>query len=417
MAAGIVEQLRHVWSARKLPAGHATVLVRDLLNLPARQGRHEDGLGAAIQWLTLAQDESGCDGVCGAYDLFRGWQGPSVSASAQILPTLIRTSDELNRRDLAVRARRMLDWLVGMQFKTGAYFIETSEEVRQRTPAVLTTGHAILALLSGFRHLGTADYLAAAIRSADWLCDVQERKGSWRVVSADGRPNAAHAGAAWALIALGLETARDRYVDAGDRHLGWLLRQQRDDGWIRHVHPDENGMTHLGAIVGTVRGLWEGGVQLADRTCVNAARTAIDVLVEHVAGGRLGGAYRAGWRRQGSHLCLPGHAQLACLLMRLHAKDHDRRWLEAAMTLIQQLCQHQDLDNPSEALRGGLRGSYPITGPYMPMAVVTWGTGFLVDALLLQQRCLQRERVGRSQAVPAVVDHAPAGGAVPVGCA
>jgi hypothetical protein len=70
----------------------------------------------------------------------------------------------------------------------------------------------------------------------------------------------------------------------------------------------------------------------------------------------------------------------------MDADDPNAELRDAAARATSILIDLQDLDNPSLPLRGGLRGSYPITGDYMPWCVTNWGTKFFVDALLFQQQ-------------------------------
>ena len=48
-----------------------------------------------------------------------------------------------------------------------------------------------------------------------------------------------------------------------------------------------------------------------------------------------------------------------------------------------------EIDRASPGMHGGLRGSYPITGGYMTLRAINWGTKFFIDALLDERECLE----------------------------
>ena len=404
-ASELVTHLHHLWWARKRPAGHVSLLLGDLLLLPGRNRRNDDLLDAAVEWLCLAQDQSGCGGVCGLYDLFRGWSGPYPETTGYIVPTFLRASKQVNRPDLAARAEKMLDWLVDTQLDCGAFPGGITTGGRQTDPRVFNTGQIMLGLLAGFRFFGAEKCIDSAVRAADWLCETQDADGAWRSASYGGFPHAYHTRVAWPLIALGLATGCDRYLEAGERNLAWVLRQQQADGWFDHTEMAAGEPAHLHPIAYTLRGLWEAGALLARRDYQDAVLQGVERLLSDAEHSRLAGAYASGWQPAGSHLCLTGHAQMACLWMRMYLSDPDIRLFHAASRTIDLLGRLQDLDNPSSALRGGLRGSYPITGPYMPWCIINWGTKFFLDALLLERLCRDRAEFQPAEASPRIVGH------------
>lgn len=358
--------------------------------MPGRNRAKRDALGPAIEWLCLAQDQSSCGGVCGIYDFFNGWSGPYPETTGYIVPTFLQASAQLDRPELAERAKRMLDWLVETQLPCGAFPGGISSDGQRADPRVFNTGQIILGLLAGFRYFRSDNYMASAIQAADWLCNVQDSDGAWRTGSYGGFPHAYHTRVAWPLIDLGLETGRAGYVQAAERNLAWALRQQAPDGWFNSVEMVSGEPAQLHPIAYTLRGMWESGVMLNDDRYLDAVVFGTERLLHHAETGRLAGAYESDWGRAGHHLCLTGHAQMACLWMRMYQVNKDTRLVDAAMKVCDLLCQVQDLDNASDALRGGLRGSYPMTGSYLPLSIINWGTKFIVDALLLKRSCLDR---------------------------
>ena len=49
------------------------------------------------------------------------------------------------------------------------------------------------------------------------------------------------------------------------------------------------------------------------------------------------------------------------------------------------LCRHHDVTSTDPAIRGGVAGSWPVSGDYGPYKVLNWATKFFVDALLREE--------------------------------
>ena len=94
-----------------------------------RSGLSESGAGpeavaaAGIQWLKRSQDKSLYQdgGSARDYSLVKGWASSYPETSGYIVPTLIDYADRTNDQELLERAKRMLDWLVSIQFPEGGF--------------------------------------------------------------------------------------------------------------------------------------------------------------------------------------------------------------------------------------------------------------------------------------------------------
>ena len=71
-----------------------------------------------IAWLGRAQDHSTSrdGGVARHYSLTEGWSTSYPETTGYIVPTLIDYGLESGQREPIERARRMLDWLVSIQY-------------------------------------------------------------------------------------------------------------------------------------------------------------------------------------------------------------------------------------------------------------------------------------------------------------
>ena len=112
--------------------------VRENLYVPASaraEERRERSVGLAVDpgiertvaesiaWLCHAQDHSTTKdgGVSYGYSLRSGW-GPSYpETTGYIIPTLLAFGENKNNEALMQRSRKMLDWLVRIQFPEGGF--------------------------------------------------------------------------------------------------------------------------------------------------------------------------------------------------------------------------------------------------------------------------------------------------------
>jgi hypothetical protein len=66
----------------------------------------------------------------------------------------------------------------------------------------------------------------------------------------------------------------------------------------------------------------------------------------------------------------------------------DVRFVNAAFKAIDEVKRAQSLVSGSDGIRGGVPGSQPVGGEYIPFALPNWAAKFFVDALLAKGRCL-----------------------------
>ncbi len=132
---------------------------------------------------SVAQDHSRSHdgGVARHFELRNGWGTSYPETTGYIVPTLLAYADgrQDNQADEArCRARRMLDWLVSIQFREGGFqggAIGASPVV----PVTFNTGQILLGLAAGVRAFGD-QYREPMRCAADWLVDSQAPEGCWR---------------------------------------------------------------------------------------------------------------------------------------------------------------------------------------------------------------------------------------------
>lgn len=137
-------------------------------------------IDACVSWLGEAQDcSTTCDGgVARDYSLINGWASSYPETTGYIVPTMIDYAHYRGRQDSRERARRMLDWLVSIQFPDGG-FQGGKVDLKPVVPVTFNTGQILLGLASGVREFGDV-YREPMFRAADWLAETLDDDGCWR---------------------------------------------------------------------------------------------------------------------------------------------------------------------------------------------------------------------------------------------
>jgi hypothetical protein len=350
-------------------------------------------LHEALAWLERAQ-EAAAGGVARGYSLAlvpglgrRGWQNAYPETTGYIIPTLYAASWAEDRPWLAMRATRAARWELAVQQPSGA--IPAGMVGQGSAPAVFNTGQVVFGWLAAEREVGDPAFGAAVDRACHWLALHLDADGHWRRGNspyADAGATLYNARTAWALLAAGRQLTRPVYTQAGGMALRAVLRAQRDNGWFPDcclTDPD-HPLTHTLAY--TIQGLLEGGLLLEDeRMIAGAARAASALAIASRDDGFLPGRFDRRWSPAASWSCLTGTAQMANVWLRLGAFTGDAHWHAPAAAALHFLKRTQNRTSADPGLRGGIKGSYPCTGEYGRLQVLSWATKFFVDAMLRQR--------------------------------
>ena len=105
---------------------------------------------------------------------------------------------------------------------------------------------------------------------------------------------------------------------------------------------------------------------------------------------RLAGTYDRGWRGDYTFTCLTGCAQMSLVWGRLFELTGDARYLNGVLKLNDFLVTLIDLTSPCLGIRGGVKGSHPLWGPYMTCRFPSWAAKFTLDALFQEEDALAR---------------------------
>jgi uncharacterized protein YyaL (SSP411 family) len=322
--------------------------------------------------------------VYNSYFRGQGWQPSYPETTGYIIPTLLHASQHLESPQLADRALRAARWEIEVQLESGA--VQGGVIGEERSPAVFNTGQVMFGWLAAFESSGASQFADATIRAGRYLVSVQDRDGHWRKGNsqfARGDATLYNARVAWALAEAGAVLRQPEFTEAARRNLRAVVKLQYENGWFPHCCLTDSRQPLLHTIAYTVRGLLEGGRVLNDPEMLAAARLAARQLMAAVRDdGWMPGRYRQDWSGAVSWSCLTGEAQMANNWLRLHQITGDATWLEPVPRVLQFLKRTQNRTSRDAGLRGGIKGSAPMSGDYGRNEILNWATKYFADALM-----------------------------------
>ena len=378
---------------RQLSAAARTERRRDGQGLPAYDPRVERAIDEGVAWLGRAQDHSASDdgGVASHYSLVSGWSPSYPETTGYIIPTMLAYAKLRGDESAHWRAKRMLDWLVTIQFPNGGFQCGVVGS-RPSLPVTFNTGQILLGLASGVREFGT--YRETMRRAADWLVQTQDPDGCWRRHST---PHAApgekayETHVAWGLLEAARLEPDKPYADAALANVQWALRWQRDNGWFDKccIFDPERPLTH--AIGYVLRGIIEAYRFTNDTTLLQAAQqTADGLLVAIRDDGFLPGRLSPNWCGVVRWACLTGSAQIALCWLMLYQCTGEVRYRDAAYAANRYVRRTMKIDG-HPARRGGIKGAFPVHGQYGVYQMLNWACKFCVDANMLERAVQEQE--------------------------
>lgn len=359
-----------------------------------------DHLIGAAQWIVRAQDATGDGGVAGRYLLRSGWTSSYPETTGYLVPTFLALAARLADSSYQERAARCIEFLRPLQLASGAF---PGREVREnRTePSPFNTAQILCGLHAWYHVTKNVEVLGAARRAADWLVSVQDPDGAFRRHAYLGVASTYTAHASCWLAEFGRDIVEPRYELAAARHLDWVLgHQDAQSGWFdlagftTEDHQRRIAVTHT--IAYTIAGVLTSSVALNRPDGIEAAAKAARAVARRLELlGWLPGRLDHRWRPAADFACMTGNAQMALIWFRLFELQHDARLVNAALKALDLVKRSQPLNTTDPGIRGGIPGSDPIWGDYIPLALPNWAAKFFIDALLAKPAALERVRAMR----------------------
>lgn len=353
-------------------------------------------LAEVVGWLSRAQDRSASadGGVAWRYSLDTGWGSSYPETTGYIVPTLLDAADALSLLDdVKPRVKRMLDWLESVQFSEGG-FQAGPIGTRPKVAVAFNTGQVLLGLARGVQEFGE-QYREPMRRAADWLVEAMDADGCWRkfpspFTEPGGRAYDVHA--AWGLLEAARLEPTKGYERAALRNVAWALTKQRQNGWFNACGLSESLAPVTHTIGYALRGLLEAYRFFGGQNLLHASLRTADALLRVMrSDGFLPGRLSADWRGTADWACLTGSLQIACCWFILYQLTGRATYLRAGRTVNGYVGTTVRLTG-TDGHRGGVAGSFPVTGEYLPRSFPNWAAKFFVDSYLLEARIRKQTR-------------------------
>ena len=386
---GLKKSLKNLIAPEQVPLAAINERRRDLeQGLPTLDPGCWPVIEACTAWLTEAQDRSASadGGVARDFSLVKGWASSYPETTGYIIPTIIEMAHRKHDETLHVRARRMLDWCVAIQFSEGG-FQGGKIDATPRVPVTFNTGQILLGLAAGSAAYGAPAYRGAMLRAACWLRDTQDADGCWRShptpFAAPGE-KAYETHVAWGLFEAERVAPGQGFGAAGLRQVAWALTKQQANGWFASNCLSDPVVPLTHTIGYALRGVLEGHRISGAAELLAAARRTGDSLCQAIApDGRLAGRLDKNFSPAVDWVCVTGTVQIAHCLLLLHQITGEARYLDAGRRANHYVRRSVKLDGPPEA-RGGVKGSFPVDGDYGRFEYLNWAAKFCIDAQLLE---------------------------------
>ena len=184
------------------------------------------------------------------------------------------------------------------------------------------------------------------------------------------------------------------------RHVAWCLEQYDPaarwldrSGFTAADQAARRSVTHTFAyaLFGILHASQQLGITEGVAMVTDVAGRAAELTVER---GTLPGHVDAEWAATDRYTCLTGSVQMALVWQRLAEIQPNDTLRRATDIAIDEVKASQPMRSRDPGLRGGVPGSSPIWGPYIPLALPNWAAKFLIDALLVRQGGSQPGRLG-----------------------
>jgi hypothetical protein len=282
----------------------------------------------------------------------------------------------------------MGDWEIAIQLNSGA--VMGGRYNTNPAPALFNTGQVLLGWAALLYATGESRFRDAGLRAAEWMVSMQEPNGNWiRGNSEFANPKATvyNVKAAWGLAEMGAATDRNDLVEAAVQNGLYAISKQRPNGWIAEccLTDADHPLTHTLAY--TLQGLIGIGMLTGRNDLISAATLTADALLSLMKDdGFIPGRIDSSFEGVANWCCLTGTAQTAIVWWQLYRLTAKSEYCAGALKANRYLKAHHDVSNLDPAIRGGVPGSWPTSGGYMPFRILNWATKFFVDTLVMERR-------------------------------
>lgn len=334
---------------------------------------------SASDWLIRSQEMSPDDGYSRYYSIYKKkWDKSYIETTGYIIPTLIKVDEHFNTSKYSNSAMDAADWLLQVQNENGSFC-----DIDNNIPQVFDTGQCLIGL--NFLYLKTSDrkYLDAAIKAADWLCEVQNQDGSWTSFSYNNEPHSYYTRVSSAILNLYDIVKNEKYLEHGLKNIFWCINNQKKNGFFKHASFSYNEKPVLHTMIYILEGLLEAYEITKDKRILDAILLNAEKLKEINLNRDiiLYSRYDETFSAFDKTRCITGLSQWAGVCLDLFKITDDMSYLRLAKRTIYYL-KSKHIMNFNTNMNGAFFGSIPFYANYGPYKLLNWNNKFFIDTLL-----------------------------------
>jgi uncharacterized protein YyaL (SSP411 family) len=335
---------------------------------------------AAVDWLKLAHQKSNNQGVSYGYSIKGGWRGPYRETTGYIAVTFFNLAKRLQNSDYRERALQMCEWELTVQNQDGSI---SNPHFYPNQGIVFDTGQVIFGLVRAFEETQDQRFLDAAKKAANWLIDkAADENLRWTKCTHKGIPHVYNSRVAWSVLRLHQNNPEQKWLDVACSNLDFAVEQQKN-GWFDQCAFESNVAPFTHTIAYAIRGLYESSQILSNEEyLLNAETVALSCVDKVSSDGFIPGQIAINGDSIDSYCCLTGNCQLAIVWAKMYKRSGNEAFKTAAIKALKYVMERQLLSTMNNNIKGAIKGSYPIWGPYSRLTFPNWPTKFFVDAMI-----------------------------------
>jgi len=341
---------------------------------------------AGLSWLKRSIDVCGGNGSAAYYSRvykpLKGWAAAYPETTGYIIETLFDYSKYFNDDTLRQYAIKQADWICTLQFENGALPGGLVDNIPE--PSIFNTGQMIFGLVRAYEETKDEKYLRVFEGAINWLAEVLEDDGSWRVGAyVKGFVPSYYTRVIWPVLLANTYVKNDEVHASMLKALKYYIGKIQENQSVRHWSFKEGQKAFTHTIAYTIRGFLESAILLKDDHLLNQTRgLAKKVMDLRETQGSLAGWYDEQWKGSHYFTCLTGNCQLSIILSKLFELDNNLDYHNSAIKIFGDVVNKQRLSGGKNTY-GALSGSSPIWGRYLIMRYPNWAMKFYLEAYLL----------------------------------
>ena len=353
------------------------------------EGSPQEHLEAAAQWLLAAQGATDDDGLAHSYDVVRqAWKASYPETTGYAIETLYRYSAICGDERYRNAARRASDWEIAVQLPGGGV-MAGAIDAREVVPTIFNTGQVLFGWAAAAENEVDGDlYRDALRRAADWLCDSMDADGAWRKYSSPFGPSkesAYNTRTAYGLSRAAAVLNEERYLESAVRNVDYVVETALENGFLPQNCLQDESRPLIHTIAYSIRGILEVGVAAGiERHVHHALKMAEFVAKAQRSDGSIPGRLDSEWQSVVDWVCVTGVSQMASIWFRLAEYGVSDEFTGHGSKANRYVMRTQNRSSDDLGVRGGIKGSHPISGEYMSYRYPNWATKFFMDSLMFE---------------------------------